>query len=91
MIYTIELLLPLIFLNISHVFLMDYLEFNLETYRRQDACLLCLIVLRAFARPILNLTWFSLVGLRTNCLTADLLVPINFLQFESNQGLSGRF
>ena len=40
----------------SHVFLTDDLEFNLDTYCLQDARLLCLIVLRAFALAILKYT-----------------------------------
>ena len=43
----------------SHVFLTDDLEFNLDTYCRQDARLLCFIVRRALARAILNFERFS--------------------------------
>ena len=35
--------------SMSHVFLTDDLEFNLDTYCLQDARLICLIVLRAYA------------------------------------------
>ena len=48
----------------SHVFLTDDLEFNLDTYCHQDASLLCLIVRRALARAILNFERFSWVGLK---------------------------
>ena len=43
----------------SHVFLTDDLEFNLETYCLQDARLPCLIVLRAFALAILSIHDFD--------------------------------
>ena len=62
-----EEFLPLTFWIMSHVFFTDDLEFNLDTYCRQDARLLCLIVRRTFARAILNFARFSWVGLRLNC------------------------
>ena len=82
-----EEFLPLIFLIMSHVFLTDDLEFNLDTYCRQDARLLCLIVRRAFARAILNFDRFSWVGLRLNCLRTDFRSTIAFLQSSLNHGL----
>ena len=75
----------------SQVFLTDDLEFNLDTYCRQDARLLGLIVRRAFARAILNFERFSWVGLRLNCPRTDFRSCIAFLQSALNHGLFGCF
>ena len=75
-----EEFLPFIILIISLVFLTDDLEYNLDTYCRQDVRLLCFIAQRAFARAILNFKRFSWVGLRLNCLTTDFRSAIAFLQ-----------
>ena len=75
----------------SQVFLTDDLEFNLDTYCRQDARLLCLIVRHAFARAILNFERFSWVGLRLNCLRTDFRSAIAFLQSSLNHSLFGCF
>ena len=59
--------LPWIFLTMSHTFLIDVREFNLETYCFQDLRFDSRIVRRAFARKTRKFSKFWCKGRALNC------------------------
>ena len=75
----------------SHTFLIEVREFNLETYCFQDFFLDSLIVRRAFARKIRLLFKFSCVGRLLNCRSAPLRCLLAVLQSSVNQGFLAFF